>query len=272
MLTYEAVVGEIRERILPGLDLPPGSLHGAMVYGSRVSGGARVDSDLDCLAWVERDGRSIELEYHGFAAGVPLELRIQSRDVIRASIEGGEAPRIHALARSVVVFDEQGALEEIRGMAAHAIVELPRRWLESIGTSSSEDVLALIRISIAELRQVTRAASPMVAAARALEFLSDFHLYVSALLALRAREAGKPGYLPWTAMLSGSARPARVLDTSKFTHEPWFTELLSRLGERGAIGGESWFAAIAEAFEKVTGEELFPSGAQRLEVWIRGQA
>ncbi len=281
------LVEHLREYVLPGFELKSENLIGVLITGSRVTGGARAGSDLDAWVCVDVSDTDLSLKYHGsMCVGggvVPLEITIQSlahvQCRIRSEVTASEIPWLFAISGAEIILDLDGKLLQLKRLAESKLAQLGTETLEAYSGRNAQGVLPLIQIASTEVRDCVLSLArtkPTAALARALEFLPDLNLY-TAIFDRVTHEDLRASPLPMSCILSGSDRPARLLDVSKYPAEKWFEDLVAEIDHHivnsKSLRAQSWweqfFALVDRYFAGHTGCPLYLNSFADAESWFR---
>lgn len=130
-------------------------LTGVICYGSRVSGGARKNSDLDMMVIVKpQDGSEFYGEFHGTLRldnePLPVELRIYSFGRLQKLLTGEDPKRLFALNQSFVLLDKENLLEGFKSAASERYLELIREFSTELHSLNPNEILPVLQMAASE--------------------------------------------------------------------------------------------------------------------------
>lgn len=226
----------ISKEVLPKFD---GQLNltGLICYGSRVTGGARQNSDFDMMAIVETlDGSEFYGEFHGTLClnekAVPVEIRIYSLEKLKSVLVGEDPKRLYALQRSHIVLDKLGGLQDFRNAAAEKYAELIQEFKVDLQSLKSAEILPILQITASEQYRIAQHLIATKQSAAALlgffEFLTDYLVCVEGCLSQKSNFPSDENCISNLYFLR-SEKGGRFFNIEKYPWPKRYEELIRNL-------------------------------------------
>jgi predicted nucleotidyltransferase len=177
------------------------TLTGLICYGSRVTGSARKNSDLDMIAVIETDDKSeFYGEYHGT---IPLdedllavEIRVYCTQKLHQLLDGDDPKRLFALESSLIIFDSSQELQSFTKLSSQKYKEIIENFESEVLSLNPDEIIPTLQIAASEqftiIRDLFDKTQHLAAFTCFSELLIDYIVCTEACKRILGKSDGKP--------------------------------------------------------------------------------
>lgn len=250
-----------------------------LTYGSRVTGGAREDSDFDVLV-IARSKSNLVREYHTHCSsdfgGAPLDLRIFSSQSLRNEIRKGHLAKSRTVLEGKTVFGRRKVARRFKKLAANRVeAEIHGLKQELLAVDPSQ-IINTMRIDFTKafkiLLDLAATGQKVASFSRLSEFMIDYYIYSKYLRFLNDKDTLTDSDLAKFVYFRLD-RPARFLDKRKEQTDLWFQRLVERIEKvyncKTSLDKklvESIFLILDGQFRDISGVSLLLNKSESCEV------